>query len=272
MAEFNFNKDYLHYWKERVDQEKKDGKVAGREIVKFYLDKMGIKKDGKLLDIGCGFGRLYPVLSDYSNFVYGIDVDLAMIDKASVLPYTGLNLGTAENTNLPFHYFSTIVCWAVYDVVEQVEALCEENRILRTGGSLLITGKNIQYPFDDHEAFIAERNAKLKRFPNHFTHVRELMSNINVFGFEIELCYGFYKRGDFGRNYSIDLLENNKEDFYEFCMILKKIENIIYTPKIEITDEYSQTARAKARKNGYFDIKKYFQDHMNNVFVNKESF
>jgi len=44
----------------------------------------------KVLDLGCGYGRFYPIISNYSKNIYGIDVTYESINEASrypILPY-----------------------------------------------------------------------------------------------------------------------------------------------------------------------------------------
>ena len=69
--------------------------------------------------------------------------------------------------------------------MEQEKALREQNRILKNGGALLITGKNKDYEADDEKAFTAETNAASKGFPNHFTDVYGLMRDIGALGYEV---------------------------------------------------------------------------------------
>jgi len=225
---FKFDKNYNNYWKKRVEKSTDGTKVAGFSALRKLIKKCEIKKSDKVLDIGCGYGRIFPILNKLSKNIYGIDVDQSMINDASNFNYVSLHTASAENTNFPDSFFEKIIIWGVFDVVEQELALVEFNRILKNGGKCLITGKNIEYCIDDRKAFIAERNAASKNFPNHFTDIKKLALNIEKFGFSMENIFIAKRRGDFGDN---KITEISKDDnnfiFYEYCIILKKISSIL---------------------------------------------
>jgi ubiquinone/menaquinone biosynthesis C-methylase UbiE len=136
------------------------------EIFEFYLEKMGIRPGDKVLDIGCGFGRFFPILFKRKCEIYGIDISTAAIEQAKK-EYANLcnTLKVAKAEHLPFkgNFFDKIICWAVFDALLQREALLEINRVLKVGGIALITGKNDNYHDDDNKALIAEINARKKR-------------------------------------------------------------------------------------------------------------
>lgn len=257
-----FNKEYIEYWGKRATNSGDGYKVPSEDAQNIFIDELNISPQDLILDLGCGYGRLYPTLSKLTQNIVGVDVDEVIIKKASVHPYSDLLKGSAEKTFFPPCYFEKIISWATYDAVEQDKALIEENRILKKNGLLLITGKNKDYHNNDHEAFIAERNAKLKNFPNHFTDVYKLIENAGLFGYRVIKSYGFPRRGDFGNLKYFNLLEENKK-FYEFLMILQKIDE----PKVNdynICYEYSDTAIALSKDNNFENPKLFFQWHKEN--------
>lgn len=266
--EFKFDATYVKYWnniqQDSISNEIRKIEVPSDEIASHYISLLKIKKTHRILDLGCSFGRLYPVISAYSKNIYGVDVNLDAINEAKKFNYIALVKGSAEATNFATEYFNTIICWAVYDVVDQNASLIEENRILIKGGQLLITGKNIKYIKEDNNAFIAERNAKLKSFPNHFTDVYTLIDNINLLGFKVIHAFGFRERGHLAKNifFSIDM--KNRTDFYEYVLILEKICNISDEVKqLVFADEYSDIARMMCKKSGYDNIIDFFIFHKN---------
>lgn len=261
MADKFFDKKYVEYWKKRVTDTSDGTKVPDQKILDFFIEKLGIKKEDRVLDLGCGFGRLYSILSKYSLDIVGVDVNKETLKESKKFKYKKLVRGTAEETNLGNELFDKIVAWEVYDVVEQDQGLKEENRILKKGGKFLLTGKNKNYSREDKPAFIAERNAKLKSFPNHFTDVRGVIQNSIDFGFKTIVAYGFEKRGDFGNLKFFDILESKEErEFYQFLIILEKIDE----PKDSnfiVCSEYSNTAKSLAKENNFKNIKKFFKWH-----------
>lgn len=246
-----FDGSYVSYWKDRVVTPTDGSKVADLEILDFFLARLGITPGERVLDLGCGFGRLFPVLSRYTPHVIGMDLSSAMLEEAAQFPYLCLVQGRMEETRLAGGSVDHIVTWATFDVVEQEQGLIEANRVLKPGGRLLLTGKNLSYRQDDQLAFVAERNAKLKDFPNHFTDVSLLLSGASSdFGFEITDAFGFSRRGDLGEH---RYLEGAGVDFgacYEYLLILRKTGLPAPHPP-QIAHEFSATARARAAANGF---------------------
>ena len=255
-----FEKEYLQYWKNRVDSSPDGSKVADQDIIESFVSQMGITSADKVLDLGCGYGRMYNILSKYTSNIIGIDVSLDTLTEATKSPYSCLIQGKAEETHLANNFIDKIITWATFDVVEQESALIEANRILKHNSLLLITGKNSLYCKDDDKAFIAERNAKLKDFPNHFTDVSNLLSHSSQFGFSVIKAYAFEKRGDFGENRYKDILSTGINEFYEYLLILKKVDTVSSAPD-KFSNEYSRVAIALSRQHGFEDVRTFFQWH-----------
>lgn len=247
---FVFGKNYATYWEEKVKNAGQGPKVPEKDVQNFFIQKLKISKSDTVLDLGCGHGALFPVIKKFTQHITGIDVNKEALVEAAKYSYQKVSKGSAEKTGLPSDHFNKVIAWAVYDVVEQEQSLAEEHRILKTGGRLLVTGKNKNYFADDKEGFIAERNAKLKDFPNHFTDVKKLIREAGVFGFTVERAYGFPRRGDFGTLTYFDIKKKPAAKFYEFLLILKKTGDLVpeKIKKIRICGEFSDTAQALAKK------------------------
>jgi SAM-dependent methyltransferase len=244
MKNFIFDKSYNNYWKNRVATASDGTKIADDEVIGGLIDDLDIGTPDKVLDMGCGYGRLFPLLKNYSDKIYGIDIDISMINDATAFDYYSLHATPAEDTGFPEDYFDKIVVLGVFDVLEQEQCLVELNRILKNGGKCLITGKNIDYYPDDEKALIAEKNAAQKNFPNHFTDVKKLLNNIGEFGFLCNRLMAFRRRGDFGNNNNV-LITNINEDFtfYEYYVILEKGKTISDAVDICFASRISNTAK-----------------------------
>lgn len=270
MDQFKFNTSYNQYWKDRVKHASDGTKVPGLEVIEELVAELKISPKDKVLDLGCGQGRIFPVIKHYTNNVFGIDIDLSMINDATLHDYTSLHVATAEDSRYPDNYFDKIIMLGTFDVVEQEKSLAEINRILKIGGTCLITGKNDTYCKDDEKAFIAERNAKLKNFPNRFTDVKKLIENLPVLGYSCEKLNVFIRRGDFGDNKKIQHVCGGGEGiigsfirFYEYGIILKKTSNVSQTD-IRFASEFSQTAIDRAKSNNVTEILNFF--HNNSMY------
>lgn len=260
MNEFKFDKAYNQYWKTRVETTSDGTKVPNQAIIKEVIEDLAIGSKDKVLDLGCGFGRIFTEINHYTSTIYGIDIDLSMINEATSCDYTSLHVASAEDSRFPDSYFDKIIMLGTFDVVDQEKCLAEINRILKVGGSCLITGKNDRYCKDDEKAFIAERNAKLKNFPNHFTDVEKLVESLPLLGYSCEKLTVFIRRGDFGDNKKIEVGENWPPEFYEYCMILRKTCNAMQID-IRFSNEFSQTAINRAKSDNATEILNFFRNN-----------
>lgn len=254
-----FDEKYTEYWQQRVKSNLDGYKVPDNDLFDHYISFLNITSGDKVLDIGCSYGRFFPIIAKYSDYVAGVDIEPNAITQCGKLGYSLLDVCKMEQTNFKSNEFDKLVCWGTFDVVEQKEGLIEANRIMKQGGAMLITGKNDNYHPEDSEAFVAERNARLKNFPNHFTDVKLLTQNLVDFGFELQKLYVFPFRGDFGKNQHafMDVLP---EYFYEYLMIVKKIGEA-GTTDYKICESFSKVALKKAAEAAFTDMDLFFKDH-----------
>ncbi|MDT8446888.1 MAG: class I SAM-dependent methyltransferase [bacterium] len=251
---------YVGYWKDRVAQAQDGTKVAGAEVQEGFLDRLEIQAGQRVLDLGCSYGRLFPLLAARGAQVWGADVDPEALKEAAAQGYQQLDVGAAEKTPYEADFFDQVIAWGVYDVVEQEEGLVEANRILKTGGRFLFTGKHHDYSPNDRLGFIAERNACLKDFPNHFTDLRSLAQLLPQYGFRWVAGFGFEQRGDFGKGEFFELDLKEAKPFYEFLLVLEKTETL--APQgLTFCGPHSQTALSKAAHSGYQDLRQFFKEH-----------
>ncbi len=143
----------------------------------------------------------------------------------------------------------------------------EINRILKDKGLLVITGKADFYNPFDFLALKAEKNAYLKGFPNRFTKLSRLISQIDFFGLKIIDIFTFPNRGDFGllnykRENLLKLKVGEEISGYEYLMIAQKISNVaddLIKKRTSFDQNYSKTAQTIARIAGFASIKDYFK-------------
>jgi SAM-dependent methyltransferase len=255
-----FEKNYTEYWENNISNPIDGLKIADVNEVMEFLPLLMIEKNEFVLDLGCSFGRMHGVLNKFSKNIFGIDPDKFAVEKAIKVGYIDVKVGDAENINFTDNFFNYIFSWAVYDVVDHFKGLIEANRVLKNNGKILITGKNDNYYHDDSYAFIAEKNAFLKSFPNHFLDIHLLINNIDKLGFLIDKLFLFPRRGDFGKlNYIEKTLNASLFEGYEYLLILKKIEDIKNITYNQLDKPYSKTATKIANSNGYLSVAEYFQ-------------
>lgn len=259
-----FDKNYTKYWASAVEKSVDGTMIAGPNEAKRFLDSISIKRDDSILDLGCSFGRMFELLHNYSNNIYGVDPDKYAVQEAKKKSYVEVLKGSAENTGFQDSFFDLIFCWATFDVVDHIKGLKEFNRVLKNKGTLLITGKSSNYHDDDVLAFDAEKNAFLKNFPNKFTNLDLFLKNIEKFGFEKKGLYLFPRRGDFGLlNLEVPNLKSDnmqKKSCYEYLIICKKTSEAMQNiENLEKTDHaFSQTSIRLAKEKGYKTAKEMF--------------
>lgn len=232
------HRDSVEYWK----QQTAEGKAVPRqEVYLDYLDRLAIQPGMTLLDVGVGFGRFVPDYARQGARIYGIDIDPNMLESARA-EYgercEELKVAPAEDTGFADGQFDRVVCWAVFDELQQNQALLEISRVLATGGLAVLTGKNAEYELDDEEAYAAEKGCRAKNHPNHFTRYREI--DFAAFGVEPVLQRFFRYRGDFATH---RFSESMPPRFYEYLTILRKVGPASYTPQDvpSIAETYSRT-------------------------------
>lgn len=168
-----------------------------------------VREGDKLLDAGCGNGRLLELLKDKNINYTGIDISEELINLAEKR-YPRNNFLVADNLNLPFpdDNFDKIFSVAVLHTIPSVElrnrALSELKRVLRQGGLLILTVWDIwrkdtfllllkyyllkllgKSKLDFGDAFVPWAD-KTERYYHFFTK-KELKSLVEAAGFKILL-------------------------------------------------------------------------------------
>ena len=104
-------------------------------------------KQARILDIGCGVGKSFPLLEQYfePRLITAIDIDQDLLDTAK---RTGdrcccevdVNYGSARKLNIPDNTFDIVFCHQLlHHITFREKALQEFYRILRPRGILLLS-------------------------------------------------------------------------------------------------------------------------------------
>ncbi|HEY9177082.1 MAG TPA: class I SAM-dependent methyltransferase, partial [Flavipsychrobacter sp.] len=116
----------------------------------LHLRKKISKDNTRLLDLGCGDGRLVPMWQAITGAeVYGLELSPQAVQQAQAMfPFIRYKEGDATQTGYDNDFFDILVCHEVLEHIEVQEKLVLEcNRILKTGGYLVLTTPN-KYYFD----------------------------------------------------------------------------------------------------------------------------
>jgi len=137
------NNKEINYWENAV-------KNLPEPYLKWFEEekrtlKKYIKKDSKVLDVGCGDGRTLELLSPITKNQVGIDHDKNVVeharDKLKDIPSIRIIVG--EGVNLPFdnESFDNVLCLGTFVNLsdERFKILNEMKRVLKKDGLIFIT-------------------------------------------------------------------------------------------------------------------------------------
>jgi SAM-dependent methyltransferase len=224
------HRDSVDYWKAATSI---DGGLSKAhpspldEVCKKYLNLLDIQQGHKVLDVGIGFGRFVDFYLSREAKIYGIDIDPKMIDDVKTSygdKCHDLRVASVVDTGFECGFFDRIVCWGVFDELDQGPALLAMGKLLKPGGRLIVTGKNCLYSQDDEQAMLAEKGARSKNHPNSFTDIPSL--DFELFGVSVAHARYFLRRGDFASDISVTDLP---ERFYEYLLILERTGELAVT-------------------------------------------
>jgi len=114
-------------------------------IMPYWLSRLsaGItpKRDGRVLDLACGTGILFPKLVKRFKTVVGLDYSLPMLSVAKEKPFNNVYLVRGDALELPFkeNSFDTVVLSLGLRHFPYIgKSLKEIHRVLKEGGELHI--------------------------------------------------------------------------------------------------------------------------------------
>ncbi len=135
------NAKWYIYWDAWETDEEFDasGEKEAREIL---LKNISIKSSCRVLEIGCGIGRLLKPLSRYVTELYGVDISKEMIARAKerLASYKNIALSVCDGTLLSFSddYFDLCYSFAVFRHIPEKKYvyryLSEVSRVLKPDG------------------------------------------------------------------------------------------------------------------------------------------
>jgi SAM-dependent methyltransferase len=254
---FSFDQTYLDYYQERLDKASDGTRIPDLEAIAALVKRMNIRRGERVLDVGCSFGRLLPILSPLTDAVFGLELSYDVVDVAARNGYQCVVRGGAEDSNLPSAFFSHVILFGVFDCCDQPKALRETRRLLSPNGKALLTGKNANYHDNDTLALVAERNAWQKSFPNSFTLASQLALLLPGYGLDLVELLRFARRGDFGEMRPLPASAADETPFYEFAAIVKATDGLTRA-EAELSVRISHTARRVARMRSFASVEEFF--------------
>jgi len=110
------------------------------------------KPRGKVLDVGCGPGVAVAELLARGCTYHGVDAAAGMIEQCrrrfGDQPRAHFSVATAEHTGMPDATFDAVLCIGVLDrLAHDGPVFAELTRVLKPGGTLLVTASNVSSPY-----------------------------------------------------------------------------------------------------------------------------
>jgi ubiquinone/menaquinone biosynthesis C-methylase UbiE len=144
-----FNRRAADYDREYHDET--PGGYALRMRRKKVLDLFD-QPAGKVLDVGCGPGVMTQELLNRECTFWGVDPSSRMIEIARErFPENDgvhFDLGDALRLEQPTGFFDAVLCMGVIDSLKEPrQGIREMLRVLRPGGTLIVTVTNLQSPY-----------------------------------------------------------------------------------------------------------------------------
>lgn len=153
--------------------------VGRRDIVVQLLETLGVRKDARLLEVGCGSGALVAELAarGYSD-VTGVDLaELAVAAARRAGLHNVVRMDGSE-TSYEDESFDCIVASDVLEhIMDEQKALLEWKRLLRPGGVLVCFVPAFAFLWSDHDV----ENRHYRRYS------RSMLESVVVeAGYEVE--------------------------------------------------------------------------------------
>jgi SAM-dependent methyltransferase len=143
-----------------LEHEERHWWYRGRlRIVRHEVARLVLPRGARILDAGCGSGRVLDELAQYGS-VTGVDTSPL---AAAAAEARGHEVSRARVEDLPFEdaSFDLVTCLDVIEhTPDDLEALTELVRVTRPGGHLLVTVPAYQSLWSAHD----ERNGHYRRY------------------------------------------------------------------------------------------------------------
>ena len=166
----------------------------------FLKKKINLKKNNKVLDVGCGFGNNLLLFKDFDVKLFGTEVTKKNLLNNNL--FADIRPGT--NRDIPFqsNFFDLVLSINViqYEKSEKniIQSLKEYKRVLKKNGSFIIITVGPKHFSYDHVEIIAPHIYQLKNW--HFIKKQTFFHFDNVKHLEFYLKKHF-KNLEFGQAY-----------------------------------------------------------------------
>jgi SAM-dependent methyltransferase len=131
---------------------------SGQKIYENIVKYLELENK-KVLEIGCGTGRISALLSKETNFLAALDPDENAIRKAEAnIPGVDFSVGSGEELNFADNFFDVVIFTLSLHHQNSRKALREASRVVKTGGKVLVIEPVIEGEVERFFAFLHNEN------------------------------------------------------------------------------------------------------------------
>lgn len=197
--------------------------IARRDMIFRLIKHLNIRKNSKILDIGCSGGRLIKCLGlkGFRN-IYGIDISQKAINLCKKNGMKNVFIMDCAKTNFSNETFDIIIA---SDILEHIKndasALAEWGRIMKPGGKLIIFVPASDLLWSEHD----ELSHHYRRYTKSQLITALKKFNFNVLKSSYWNCSLFFPMVIFKSLQHIFLKKKNKKSdhLYELNIIISKM-------------------------------------------------
>tara|TARA_B100001093_G_scaffold520394_1_gene615403 strand:- start:1766 stop:2563 length:798 start_codon:yes stop_codon:yes gene_type:complete len=167
-------KDNKNYWQKRWDDISADEPMQNKNVypLKYAISTTAMDKNGKILEAGCGAGRILRYYHNNGFKIKGFDFIKTAVNKLKDKdPSLDVEVGDITNMDFKDRSFDYILCFGLYHNLEKnlEKAVLETHRVLRNGGKVCASFRadNLQTKLVD---YLTEKktNSSLKSKKKYF--------------------------------------------------------------------------------------------------------
>ena len=131
---------------------------SGQKIYENIVKYLELENK-KVLEIGCGTGRISALLSKETNFLAALDPDENAIRKAEAnIPGVDFSVGSGEELNFADNFFDVVIFTLSLHHQNSRKALREASRVVKTCGKVLVIEPVIEGEVERFFAFLHNEN------------------------------------------------------------------------------------------------------------------
>lgn len=131
------------------------------KVIFEKITQYAVLKNKKILEIGCGYGRISTFIASEACSLIAIDPDQNAIENArKVISAVDFRVGTGENLAFSDNSFDLIIFTLSLHHQNSQKALKEAARTLKQGGKILVIEPTIEGEVEQVFAFLHNENRK----------------------------------------------------------------------------------------------------------------